>query len=365
MLRKFGYGPFHHVSPYSYPDASRSARDTRSARAAQRRTASVSHIGDKERRIAWSEIHPSEYGSALLSKTRALNYYKERTSWLENQLRETFGIDCADIANGTPLQPLASERPDSTLRTSAAGTSHPEALALSFEHQDLQNALTEPMPDASIVALNATGDARYLGPSSGIFFALYADTYSQLSGFPDGRGGGANRIAEQRVSSTPLLERGRSIDSTRATVLAQAFCVWVLPLYPIFSPDDVDSMVLRCITLEAANSSNVNRSPGESRELAMFYLVMTLGAIYEEDAAKRVRQAQATLSQDTSSASWYERALVYVNAGAKSLIPSVSLIQVLLLMSVYSMHSPVASTQWQLVGSALRVGSYHNHQDSH
>lgn len=97
----------------------------------------------------------------------------------------------------------------------------------------------------------------------------------------------------------------------------------------------------------------------------MFYLVMTLGAIYEEDAAKRVRQAQATLSQDTSSASWYERALVYINAGAKSLIPSVSLIQVLLLMSVYSMHSPVASTQWQLVGSALRVGSYHSHPDSH
>lgn len=211
------------------------------------------------------------------------------------------------------------------------------------------------MPDASIVALNATGDARYLGPSSGIFFALYANTYSQLSGFPDGSGERANHRAAQQVLGTPCLERGCSIDSSRATLLAQAFCIGILPLYPIFSPDDVDLMVLRCIALETANSSGVNRSLEGSHELAIFYLVMALGATHEENAAKRVRQGPATLSQGTSSASWHERALAYIHAGARSLIPSVSLIQILLLLSMYSMHSPVASTQWQLVGSAIRV----------
>ena len=339
-------------------------RDTRIVRAVRRRTASVSHIDGRERGIVWSDSDPAEHGSASLIKTRALQYYKERTNWLESQLRDTLGIDFAGVENGTSLQPLAGARPDSTLVISAAGTSHPEASASSFQYQDLQDTLTEPMPDASIVALNATGDARYLGPSSGIFFALYANTYSQLSGFPHGRGEGASQSAEQRVSSTPSLDKSRSVDPNRATVLAQAFCTWVTPLYPIFSPDDIDSMILRCVALEAANPSGVNRTPGESRELAIFYLVMALGAIYEEDAAKRVRQAPATSSQGTSSTSWHERALAYIDAGARSLSPSVSSIQILLLMSMYSMHSPVASSQWQLIGSAMRVGLYHKHPTS-
>lgn len=321
----------------------------------------VSHIGDRGSETVWSISHPSEHGSASLMKFRALKYYKERTIWLESQLQKTFGIHCADVATGTRLQPLAGEGPATTVEPSAARTPHPEASAPSFEHVDPQNASTEPMPDASIVTLNATGDARYLGPSSGIFFALYANTYSQLSSSPRRRGERADHSAVQQATNTPLSERGRSIDSDRATVLAQAFREWVLPLYPIFSSDDIESVRVRCIALEATQSPSVDRSPQESSELAIFYLIMSLGAVYEDGAAKRVRRAPADPSQGTPSASWYERALKYIDAGARSLVPSVSLIQILLLMSMYSMHSPVASTQWQLVGSAMRVRSYYKH----
>lgn len=332
-----------------------SVRDTRIAEAARKRTLCVNYISDRESRTPWSDSRPSAHETKALIGIRALKYYKERTSWLESQLQELLGIPCADVANGTPIQLQPDRSSASTVEPSAAGASHPEASALPFEHVELQNASTEPTPDASIVALNATGDARYLGPSSGIFFALYANTYAQLSSIGDGGDRATDRDAEQHANGNQSADGGRSIDLDSAALLARAFCAWVTPLYPIFSSGDIDSMLVRCIALEAAQSFVAEPSPRDTSDLAIFYLVMSLGAIHQQGTVRRTRQPPAAMSQGLSSGSLFDRALRYINAGAGSFVPSVSSIQTLLLLSLYSMHGPVASTQWQIVGSAMRV----------
>lgn len=223
------------------------------------------------------------------------------------------------------------------------------------EYPNLQSALTDPEPDVSMVTLNATGDGRYLGPSSGIFFALYARTYAQLSASRDEGLSNKHHGANQPANSEVLAEGGRSVDPENANLFARAFRRWVIPLYPILSTNSIELILERCIALETIDSSIAGRSPSDTSDLAIFYLVMSLGAVHEQDRARQARNSHTDLTQGVTAMSLYARALRYINAGSQFLVPSVPSIQMLLLVSLYSMHDSVATTQWQLVGRAMRV----------
>lgn len=92
-------------------------------------------------------------------------------------------------------------------------------------------------------------------------------------------------------------------------------------------------------------------------KLAIFHLVMYLEAVYEE-GKQHVLRALVTLDQEIPSVFWYERALLCIESGARSLsIRPFSSMQNLLSVHIYSMYSPVASPQWQLFGIAMRIVS--------
>ncbi|KAF2010258.1 hypothetical protein BU24DRAFT_496998 [Aaosphaeria arxii CBS 175.79] len=286
---------------------------------------------------------------------KALKYYKDRTSWLEDQLQEQFGISCAEIATRTPLRPSSDLNLTVDTNRPVVELPRPQAPSLPLDYEEQQNSSTEAAPDAGIVTLNATGDNRYLGPSSGIFFALYANTYAQVPGFGDTTPRNDNTSKEGRNNDDQELSDGNPIDLDGAKSLAQAFCSWIEPLYPILGSDHIHSMVTRCVALEGAGSSFSEQAPNDIHDLSIFYLVMALGAVHQDGTAKCSRNVRAVPLEGVTSESLYHRALRYINAGARSLVPGVPFIHILLLLSLYSMHGRVASSQWQLVGSAMRM----------
>ncbi|KAJ4988028.1 C6 transcription factor [Stagonosporopsis vannaccii] len=280
----------------------------------------------------------------------ALKYYKERACWLEEEIRQHLGVSCADVTTGTSLRPNVPAHTDPPAPA--------EDLQLPPPDVGPQQALhilrsTESAPEASVVALNATGDMRFLGPSSGIFFALYASAFAQLSGSgcennrnnPDtGFGSDTDRDIDEDL---PL-----SLETIR--FLVQSYRIWIEPLYPILDSETVDALILKCLPIQVLNTSLTGRTNGEVVDLSIFYLVLALGSINQNSTVELMRN-ESFRSLDVSSALLYRKALKYINIAAQRSVPSIPFVQILLLFSIYSMHGPIATSQWQVVGSAMRL----------
>ncbi|PSN59775.1 hypothetical protein BS50DRAFT_507798 [Corynespora cassiicola Philippines] len=108
---------------------------------------------------------------------------------------------------------------------------------------------------------------------------------------------------------------------------------------------------------------NISHSQNSSHtmEMATFYLVMALGAINHDNTIKELKiQAhessfQHRIASGHSSALLYLKALKQIDLGAQCCTPSISLIRILLLISIYSSYEPISSSQWQLIGLAMRM----------
>ncbi|KAL1897621.1 hypothetical protein Sste5346_003927 [Sporothrix stenoceras] len=104
-------------------------------------------------------------------------------------------------------------------------------------------------------------------------------------------------------------------------------------------------------------------------DMAMFYLVMALGATNYANTLKQLQQLQqnhndappAELSKPPSPPHlYYAQALHYFNRVVQNedrMETSVAVIQIVLLISIYSSYGqgPIGSSQWQLAGLAMRM----------
>ncbi|KAF2188008.1 hypothetical protein K469DRAFT_567627 [Zopfia rhizophila CBS 207.26] len=137
--------------------------------------------------------------------------------------------------------------------------------------------------------------------------------------------------------------------------------MWIEPLYPVLDPEALDILVGSCLTSQSADTTHPVPIAEQNMERAIFYLVMALGAINVGSFIKQLQvQPQQGSFQDLSvskrsAADFYRNAIKCVDVSAQHLVPSVPFIQILLLISIYSSYEPVASSQWQLTGMAMRM----------
>ena len=228
---------------------------------------------------------------------------------------------------------------------------------------------TNETPDAegsnmSMLALNATGEQRYLGPSSGSFFASYAAAI--LRSCAPGQAHMYSEQAGTRTATETLqdaIEEQLPLQPSMVKLLQRSFEMWINPLYPLISLHDLSDLVTRCASSQANHPELPPKSIGKASEMAIFYLIMALGAM---NRARTLSQLPPNAMSEFTSRTvttpsptmLYSSAMQYFQSLPANLQPRVPAIQVLLLVCIYSSQSPLGPSQWQLAGFAMRVGEH-------
>uniref|UniRef100_A0A8H7NHF9 Zn(2)-C6 fungal-type domain-containing protein n=1 Tax=Bionectria ochroleuca TaxID=29856 RepID=A0A8H7NHF9_BIOOC len=308
---------------------------------------------------------------------RALREAERRVEWLEKELSREVGMDWKSLPTGTSTQrsprqsngvpPECALEPSTFNAPSGSVNRNLEDHIVSpTESQhlagvDVNSPARSDAPDISLLALNATGEQRYLGPSSGAFFASYATALFQscepamASVIRSGRVGRVNQ-AQGRFADGQL-----PLQPDVITLLQKSYEMWVLPLYPLLSHAALDSLANRCGRLQNAPFSELMQSPESCSEMAVFYLVMALGATNHVSTCKQLgsnqgrRYLQEASISVPSSTQLYSVALQYFSTLGKEFHSSPTSIQILLLVCIYSSYGPIESSQWQMAGLAMRT----------
>ncbi|CAK7223177.1 hypothetical protein SBRCBS47491_005117 [Sporothrix bragantina] len=332
----------------------------------------------------------------------ALQQARQRIAWLEEELQQNFQIDCRAVATGTPLRAclsptsataailtgLNSAQPTGAVQTPsdvASGMSAMSAMSGSPAgvNGDVTDNMANDAPEISLLALNATGETKYLGPSSGAFFATYATRLARSLLF-SGAGGTTASPRRRRLqiprgpdadTPTPLSSTTRAertdgpqtvaISQAHVRLLFRSYRMWVHPLYPLLEPQMLDRLAT---TVGQAEPAEGTLSSGKCTEMALFYLVLALGATNYQNTLKQLqtdgdtspanRQDMAALVAKPPSPPhlYYAQALHYFQGIVQDRMEtSVAVIQIVLLISIYSSFDQIGSSQWQLAGLAMRM----------
>lgn len=224
--------------------------------------------------------------------------------------------------------------------------------------------------EMSVLALNATGEMKYLGPSSGAFFATYASAVARSLVSDQGEFDKRPYImrhgdAKSSTSKHTLSENRDSLSKEETQALLQSYKMWVHPLYPLFNPNFLDRLVVQCCDFEALNHMNKTGASEMNSQLTIFYLVMALGATNHANTMRQSRANQDPELRNTniqevsysgfSPALLYSKAMKYFDGIVQNFRTSVTAIEIILLISIYSSYGTIGSSQWQLAGLAMRV----------
>lgn len=284
-------------------------------------------------------------------------------------MNRELGVDCHRLPTGTPVsfrahelipQPAAAQCAPSTAAQADAGdsiTTEPDRDA----HDEVPHTEDSNM---SMLALNATGEQRYLGPSSGSFFASYAAAILR-SCAPGQTHVHSEQAGTRNATKTPQDAIGQYLPLQSSTVklLQKSYEMWINPLYPLISLDNLSDLVTRCAESQANHSESTPESIEQASEIGIFYLIMALGAM---NCARTLSQLPPDASSELTSrtvatpspTTLYSLAMQSFQSLSANLQASVPVIQVLLLVCIYSSQSPLGPSQWQLAGFAMRVGRH-------
>ncbi|KAL6691344.1 fungal-specific transcription factor domain-containing protein [Trichoderma pleuroticola] len=293
-----------------------------------------------------------------------LKYYRQRTIWLEDEVYRNFHIQCKDMPTGTLLQPAH----EGLIPGAEQGLTRQPSLPLtpSNTRNNIQDAPTpaDHAADIGMLALNATGEMRYLGPSSGAFFAAYTSALARSCISTQSSPNIASKAQNAnsgRDTDIGLVNPMLRLSSSDIDLFLQSYKMWILPVYPILTSDDLDIMVSRYNEGPDVDTSECRRQPERATEMMIFYLVMALGAINAGNTLKQMRgqpEQERRFSMSTprpSSVSLCMRVLQLMDESFQKLHPSVRFIQIIVLISIYSSYGSIGSSQWQLAGLAMRM----------
>jgi hypothetical protein len=311
---------------------------------------------------------------------------RQRLAWLEDGISRHLNIDIRLVKTGTNL---GSYFPQPGLRQSAFGSTsdrgNSEPLN-DYEQDDFPECSARPTgessredsvdvaPDISLLTLNATGETRYLGPSSGSFFAKYASDFARTF-LPENMEGhspseilstSCRRAGESLLTSALSTERiSQILTQPISKYLMHCYFKWVHPLFPVLHAP------FRRIVLEPLSTAPLEQSialadkdDGEKAHLIMYYLVLALGAIHatsvdgdSEQEAGYLEYQEMLSSKKLSPDSLFLEALELLDSMAMVLtLPlRIHIIQILLLICIYGGYKPSGNRHWQLAGIAIRV----------
>ncbi|GKZ31499.1 hypothetical protein AbraIFM66950_012166 [Aspergillus brasiliensis] len=297
----------------------------------------------------------------------------ERLAWLESELLRVLNLDVRQVSTGTALDTLphcqhlllGQGAPHKTVDSVQNAVARPSIAP----HEG--DSSTELDPDIPLLAFNATGEARYLGASSGSIFARFIANTAQ-SILPQGP---TEPCLHPRMDESSILHRAivpfNSANwRTPATFafLLRCYLKWVHSCYPLFLSQDIAVFESMC---------NSSRAPPEAGDLTiLLYLVLSIGAIHAEqrhlldhfqaDIGLQEYQNDAKHHNITSEA-LYRKAIELLASEPSKLVPRISLIQILDLISIYASHRPSDNEQWHIAGMAMRIAielglHRHNHR---
>lgn len=219
-------------------------------------------------------------------------------------------------------------------------------------------------PEISMLALNATGETRYLGPSSGVPLASHAAaTASSLvscGSSTQPNASATSRDGGQSRSAVILTDQDKVQDEAEVDVLIHSYQTWIQPLYPLFEMEALCASMHEMREQEAAGIAHPDRTSKCRLQMAEYYLVLALGAIHHGRSTEQRRvDAEDLRSQPEprrDPARLYLKSLEYFNTYAGGLPSSIPMIRVILLMCIYGFNGKVGNSQWQMAGFAMRVG---------
>lgn len=294
--------------------------------------------------------------------------------WLEREIQTISGLDCSSLPTGTRLESARhmedgayeAQQLDDSRRH---GQNRPEIIteqeAMAAQPLEIDDNFSAAIsaPEISVLALNATGETRYLGPSSGIPFTGHAAAITRR--LVSSRISEHVRTASENITqshiSLALTDQDRVFDSEEAERLVGAYLRWIQPLYPLFEAETLKATTRTCQELEAGNEHGHDHSLEHALKMAEYYLVLALGAIHDGKINEQVEhreQPPDTRRRPSSKRDpvrLYLKSLEYFELGSSDLQPSILLIRVILLMCIYGSHGKASLGQWQLAGIAVRV----------
>lgn len=293
------------------------------------------------------------------------NEASQRVSWLEQELRRVLGVDIRQVRTGTPLDILShSNRLDQHAEEHIPAETSSFSPVQTSHYRRPSNVLADRLdnvdPDISLLALNATGEVRYLGASSGSFFAKYlANVARSFSSGNNACDYNSNTHLAPPSSSPDRLTSAFTPEkweiSKTFPFLLQCYIRWVHSIYPLFASPDVTKLE------SLSQSSHIIQ---ESNDMSViFYLIMSMGAIHAEQThllselqgEPGIQACHAAFAQGLSAEALYRKAMNMLESEMQKLTPRISLVQILNLISIYASHRPSDNKQWHVGGIAMRV----------
>lgn len=204
--------------------------------------------------------------------------------------------------------------------------------------------------DVAVLSLNATGELRFMGGASGVLFSklIASIVKSSVHGGDDAADAAAplRSTLPASLASHPGRREGEAQDAIAndappwdvAQHLLREYLQWTHMQYPIFHQSALQALF--CSVYQPHSEP----SPAEQ---TIFYLVMLIGACRSH--VSQLEQEAATFPRATL----FSRAMAWF---AKVLpVDGIEGLQIVLLLTIYTSYQPTGSSQWHLLGIAMRV----------
>jgi hypothetical protein len=312
----------------------------------------------------------------LIFISRAGEDARRRLTWLEDGLSRQFGVNMRSIKTGDNLgEHLTGSSPTPGSHASMIGhTPSDDSQMKTVPNEDnSEDFFMEVAPDISLLALNATGELRYLGPSSGSFFAKYASNFARSLLLEDTKR--VSQAGSQPPNPSTIGERLHlpAIDTGADTMryltprmsryLLNCYLNWVQPMFPLLD-QSYTKVVLEPFSTNQNQQDDITAPGHESQRLIMiiYLLVLALGAVHvtphdhdTEEQACYLEYQDAFSSKKLSPDLFFVEALNHLDLISQVMQPSIPLIQIILLVCIYGGYKPSGNRQWKLSGIAIRV----------
>lgn len=306
----------------------------------------------------------------LIIISRAGEDARRRLTWLEDGLSRQFGVNMRSIKTGANLgEHFAGSTPTcgSHASLNVQTPSDIPQIKSAANEDNSEDFSMEVAPDISLLTLNATGELRYLGPSSGSFFAKYASNFARSLLSEEAKGVFIAGTQPPHVPSTGehlLVSETDTMQHLTPQIckyLLACYAKWVQPMFPLFDP------LYAHVVLEPFITSPHQQDdiPGfESQKVIMIIclLVLALGAVHvtpqehgSEEQAGYLEYQDALSSKKLSPDLLFVEALNHLDSISQVMQPSIPSIQILLLVCIYGGYKPSGNRQWKLAGIAIRV----------
>lgn len=145
-------------------------------------------------------LHDAEKACSRLREAHS------RIQWLEDEIKKELDMACASLPTGTPLSTLRRQNDDHRVHVSSTNTPSLAATSTTTPHSAVSNAVetaaVNDVSDANLLTPDASGELRYLGASSGAFFASCAAAFVRSSAFDEQAGNGRASRTRRSVYSS-------------------------------------------------------------------------------------------------------------------------------------------------------------------